>query len=160
MKQNGKKTLLVPRYMQIREKLLARLSSEDPGCPECLPKEEELCRLYRVSRSTIAKALDGLVEQGLVRRIKRKGTVINHRRLQSLFRKKSTQEISVVFPLTNYWQKALKAMFDEAGKQGFSLTILPYDWHSLDSETEAVEKALRNSCGLVLYPGAHRKANR
>ncbi len=156
MKRNKADSAFIPRYIKLREELLARILASEYDEARCLPKESDLCREFRVSRSTVSKALDVLVEQGLIKRIRRRGTVIVRQKAELLRKKISAGEIGIVFPLTNYWQVALNAMFDEAGKQGVSLTVYPYDWLSLQSETEAVEKALKNSSGLILYPGGRR----
>ena len=156
MNRMKEKQSFIPRYMRLRNELLARILNSKYDGSRYLPRERDICQEFHVSRSTVAKALDQFVEQGLVKRIKRRGTVIVHQKVELLKKEKKNSEIGVVFPLTNYWQQALNSMFDEAGKQGVSLTIYPYDWLSLQSETEAVEKALKHSCGLILYPGGKR----
>ncbi|MBN1676566.1 MAG: GntR family transcriptional regulator [Kiritimatiellae bacterium] len=62
-----------PFYLQIRERLIQDISGRGG---EKLPSEKELCEQYGVSRPTVRKALEYLVEQGLIIRKPGKGTFV------------------------------------------------------------------------------------
>ena len=65
-----------PLYEQIKKHLYAEIT-RNVGKPDfLLPSEHELCNRFSVSRITAKRALDELKEEGVVRRIKGKGTVI------------------------------------------------------------------------------------
>lgn len=70
----------VPLYEQLRVALRERLDSGvlDPG--ERLPSEVELCRKYGVSRITVRRAVDELVEEGILERRQGKGTFVAPKR--------------------------------------------------------------------------------
>ena len=70
----------VPLYEQLRVALRERLDSGvlDPG--ERLPSEAELCRKYGVSRITVRRAVDELVEEGILERRQGKGTFVAPKR--------------------------------------------------------------------------------
>lgn len=64
-----------PLHFQIRERILQRIhESYRPG--DQLPPEPELCEDFGVSRSTLRKAVDGLVSEGVLHRERPKGTFV------------------------------------------------------------------------------------
>jgi GntR family transcriptional regulator len=66
----------IPYYAQIIESIQDRIESGDwqPGYQ--LPGESELCRMFNVSRTVIRQALGELVYEGLITRMKGKGTFV------------------------------------------------------------------------------------
>ena len=74
----------VPLYEQLRVALRERLDSGvlDPG--ERLPSETELCQKYGVSRITVRRAVDELVEEGILERRQGKGTFVAPKRRISI----------------------------------------------------------------------------
>lgn len=67
----------VPLYEQIKFILRQQITGGEfkPGVQ--LPTESELCKQYDVSRITIIKALSDLQNEGLIRRIQGKGSIVN-----------------------------------------------------------------------------------
>jgi multiple sugar transport system substrate-binding protein len=67
----------LPLYHQLRSLLLKRITSGEflPG--ERIPTEHELCDAYGVSRTTAGQALSLLVEEGVVERARRRGTIVS-----------------------------------------------------------------------------------
>lgn len=59
-------------YHDLREKIQQKQWSKD----EMLPSENELATTYQTSRETIRKALDLLVQDGLIQKVRGKGSVI------------------------------------------------------------------------------------
>lgn len=68
-----------PRYMRLQK--LIRQAVEDRRLPGgvALPSERDLCEEYGLSRVTIRKAIDGLVEEGLLERRQGAGTFVSGR---------------------------------------------------------------------------------
>jgi len=85
-----------PFYLQIREQLLADYEGK---AGERLPSEKELCERYGVSRPTVRKALESLVEQGLVVRKPGKGSFVQKRPKSKV----KAQEGVVVF-VPGHWK--------------------------------------------------------
>lgn len=56
-----------PKYIQVQQRLLARIHSGELVPGERLPSEAELCRQFGVSRITVRRALAELASQGYVR---------------------------------------------------------------------------------------------
>ena len=59
----------------------------EPG--DLIPTEEAFCNAYNVSRSTVRAALKGLVDAGLLVRVRGKGTYVSgqklHRKMESVY---------------------------------------------------------------------------
>ncbi|VYU14287.1 UTRA domain-containing protein [Clostridium tertium] len=66
----------IPIYYQLKNDLVAKISEGvwKPG--ECIASERELCEVYGVSRMTIRQAIGELVQEGILLRIKGKGTFV------------------------------------------------------------------------------------
>ncbi|MFZ2657783.1 MAG: GntR family transcriptional regulator [Victivallales bacterium] len=137
----------IPLYLQLRKALCHQILTGDRS--EYLPREVDLCRRYGVSRRTVARAMALLVSDGIVQRIKRKGTLIRLRPEKSL-----EGRIGLVFPISNQWETLLQGMHDTAAKSGCSLIIFPYDWFNLADERRALMIASSSSDGLIVYPNA------
>ena len=66
----------IPVYFQLKNEIALKISEGvwKPG--ECIASERELCDIYKVSRMTIRQAIGELVQEGLLLRIKGKGTFV------------------------------------------------------------------------------------
>lgn len=70
----------VPLYHQIAEDLQQRILGGGIASGDALPTEEKLCEQYGVSRITVRRAVDDLIQAGLVRRRRGVGTFVTDRR--------------------------------------------------------------------------------
>jgi GntR family transcriptional regulator len=70
------KNSFIPLYFQIQARLLKQIQSGQLQAGDLLPGEEDLCRLYGVSRMTARQSLQALKHQGLVRSEKGRGTFV------------------------------------------------------------------------------------
>lgn len=154
--KNRKKTSGEAKHLRIRAKILDWLLTPEGEPAVCLPREVDICRKYRVSRTTVGRALAVLVETGLLRRVRHKGTLIVHRKLELVRKERNLRRIGVMFPPTDGWRKALDSMRMEAARLGCELTVYPYAWSSLEDETRVMEKTMKENGGLILYPGCLR----
>lgn len=82
----------VPKYYQVQEELRDRIVQMKEGDP--IPSELELCRLFQVSRITVRKAVDGLVQEGLLQRVQGKGTYVAHPRFVQKPRERFVNQIN------------------------------------------------------------------
>lgn len=66
----------IPIYYQLKKDLTCKISEGvwKPG--ECIASERELCELYSVSRMTVRQAIGELVQDGILFKIKGKGTFV------------------------------------------------------------------------------------
>ena len=82
---------MTSRYQQIAGDLREAIERGDYAPGGTIPTEMDLCERYGVSRWTISQAIAVLAREGLVTRVRRRGTVVRDRRL-------------VRVPLTRYGQ--------------------------------------------------------
>lgn len=67
----------VPLYHQLKEILKEKIESAEWTPGEKIPSENELRNEYEISRNTVKKALEDLVQDGLLERIQGKGTFVS-----------------------------------------------------------------------------------
>ncbi|MBW8349842.1 transcriptional regulator PhoB [Bacillus sp. IITD106] len=72
-----------PLYMQIRQMLKSSIQNGMYKPGEQIPTEAKLCEMYNVSRITIRKAIEELVEEGILTRIPRRGTFVTTKKFQN-----------------------------------------------------------------------------
>jgi GntR family transcriptional regulator len=72
----------LPLYHQLFELLHDRIATGDWKPGDLVPSESELTQLYQVSRVTVRKVLDMLVQEGMVERQRGRGTYVAQTRLE------------------------------------------------------------------------------
>ncbi|MDG2950710.1 GntR family transcriptional regulator [Exercitatus varius] len=75
---NYAKASKMPRYIQIKYRLQQFLADENWLFDKAIPSEQELANEYGVSIGTIRKAVEGLVEEGVLIKHQGKGTFLKH----------------------------------------------------------------------------------
>ena len=73
-----------PLYMQVRNALRNAVASRAIASNEVLPPEREMAEQLGISRITVRKALEGLVDEGLIERRRGVGTFVIERAEKSL----------------------------------------------------------------------------
>lgn len=71
-----------PRYMRLQKLIRNAVDSRRLAAGSALPSERDLCEEYSLSRVTIRKAIDGLVEEGLLERRQGAGTFVSENPLK------------------------------------------------------------------------------
>jgi len=72
----------VSLYYQLKETFINNIIDKTWQPDSRIPSERELCDLYGVSRVTVRKALDELVQGGYIYRVQGKGTFVKQRSLE------------------------------------------------------------------------------
>ena len=67
---------MAPKYDTVKKKIINMINSEEFGDSGMIPSERELMTLFNVSRITVRRAVDDLVNEGYLYRIQGKGTFI------------------------------------------------------------------------------------
>ncbi len=80
LKHSLKKKVPVPLYYQLEEILLEFCKKAEPGT--FLPTEDELSKIYSISRPTVRQALKELENNGIVLREKGKGTFVKEKKIE------------------------------------------------------------------------------
>ena len=84
---------LIPRYYQLKEILEKRIQSGEFQIGDQFPTDECLCEEYGLSRGTVRRAIDMLVDEGRLRREQGRGTFVTAPQLTpSFFRLASFDE--------------------------------------------------------------------
>ncbi len=68
----------IPRYLQIKYELQKFLAENNWSFEKAIPSEQELAGTYDVSIGTVRKAVEGLVEEGVLIKHQGKGTFLKH----------------------------------------------------------------------------------
>lgn len=72
----------VPKYHQLKQILREKIDAKEWAAGELVPSENELCRQYGVSRTTVRQTMAALVNEGLITREQGKGTFVARPKLE------------------------------------------------------------------------------
>ncbi len=75
----------IPYYYQLMQLLQEDIEDGRWVVGDAIPSEHELCDLYGVSRTVVRQALGALASNGLLYRVKGKGTFVSPRKLEEKF---------------------------------------------------------------------------
>ncbi len=142
-----------PKYEQVREQLLMRISSGKLAPNEKLKNEAQLAEEFGVSAITVRKALSLLVESGHIRRARGSGSFVSaaprpaaeSSRLVAMM---LTQESYPALSLT----RIISGIQRTLTQRGYSLLI---DWNSTNPKIsrEGIERMLGQQVeGFLIYP--------
>jgi len=67
---------MMPKYFILKKKLIEKIDQEEFKVDEAIPSERELIEMYNVSRITVRKAIDELVNEGYLYKVQGKGTYV------------------------------------------------------------------------------------
>ena len=79
---NIDKTSIIPVYYQITQYLKECMDAGKLKPKDKLPTEQEFCKAFKISRMTVRQALDPLVREGKLEKIKGKGTFVSTPKLK------------------------------------------------------------------------------
>ncbi|KMY51493.1 hypothetical protein AC625_19720 [Peribacillus loiseleuriae] len=72
----------VPLYLQLKEKIIKLIDEKELKVNDAIPSEPMLTEKYNLSRTTVRKALDDLVNEGYLYRVHGKGTFVDGRKIE------------------------------------------------------------------------------
>jgi len=75
-RQTLERSSVIPLYYQLQEILIEQIDSGMLKPNDPIPSENELCRMYGVSKNTVLQAIQSLVNKRLVYRVRGKGTFV------------------------------------------------------------------------------------
>jgi GntR family transcriptional regulator len=125
-----------PLYLQLQRLLREVIDAQVVRPEEALPTERELAEEFAVSRITVRKAIDGLVEDGLVSRRRGAGTFVMAPRVEKSFSKLTSFSQDMISrgrrPHSVWVSKAIGAVTpEEALSLGLSPGSLVYRFHRI-----------------------------
>lgn len=150
-------------YLQIADKVLEIIESRGLKPHDPVPSEAELAKLFGVSRMTSKRALEQLVERGVVYRLPRRGTFLAGNRQEDGARggekpepqpagKKADKLIALIVPhMTDYTSRIISAVEHEVRKHGYDLVL------KISKDEEDQGRCLQmlaetGVSGIILFP--------
>lgn len=151
-------------YKNIMEKLLVRIQSGQFKYGDILPSETELCEEYKVSRITAKKALNELENQGIIHRVKGKGSFVsqptNIKSTQNEKNKKTVNYVTMVMPFESSRGQGIDIIHgasDYLEEHGFIMNV-KNSMNDYDKEREILLNISESeSSGIIFYPISDRK---
>lgn len=68
---------VIPLYYQLKEILLEEIEGGNLKPGDLIPSENQLMRQFQISRNTVKKAIEDLVQEGVLYRVQGKGTFVS-----------------------------------------------------------------------------------
>ncbi|MGL5438060.1 MAG: GntR family transcriptional regulator [Lachnospiraceae bacterium] len=146
-------TLQGPKYQQVVHWLSENINNGTYRQGEKLPSEHELSERFELSRQTIRHAIDILVQQGKVRRIRGSGTYVN--RSGRVVRQERHMNIAVISTYIDIYifpgvMRGLEAVLSQ---NGYTMQMA-FTGNLVEQERDILQKILekRNIDGLIVEP--------
>jgi len=79
------KSVPVPLYFQLKELILSEIKKGNFKEGSMIPTEKELSNLFQISRTTVRQAINELVQEGWLYRVKSKGTFVSKSKIDQSF---------------------------------------------------------------------------
>jgi len=143
----------LPLYIQVREDLRRQIETGQLPPGHRLELEETLSTQYEVSSITVKRALRDLAAEGLLVRIKRKGTFVSPRAADSGVTPR-TKCLALIIPDIEdlFISEIYRGVTEAARQAGFRVSILSSD-RQMDKEAENIrELGKRGEDGAVIFP--------
>ncbi|GKX30212.1 GntR family transcriptional regulator [Vallitalea longa] len=84
----------IPLYYKLKQEIIKMIENEEVNADELIPSEREMMEKYDISRTTVRKAIDILVNEGYLYKIHGKGTYVKGKKFsQGLLKLTSCKEM-------------------------------------------------------------------
>ena len=144
----------LPLYIQIREALRRQIESGQLLPGQRLLEEQALTGQYAVSSITVKRALRDLAGEGLLVRIKRKGTFVSPRGVGLASPAPRTKNLALIIPDIEdlFISEIYRGVTEAARGGGYRVSILSSD-RQIDKEAENIrELGKRGEDGAIIFP--------
>lgn len=142
------------KYLEIQEYIRKRIQTGKYPIDSYLPSENEICRHFGTTRTTVRKALDELLKEGYIQKEQGKGSkVLQRRKALGLLTVKGFSEVTnyqvrtvvllepriqdwddaIGFPLTEAEKKAKCVYFQRIRFMNNQAVMLEHNWYSVKS---------------------------
>ena len=144
-------------YKQINKKIIEKIAAGIYLPNEHIPSERELCDIYSVSRTTIRKAIDELVADGLLIRKPGKGTFVTEKKLSKKPKTGNILYIRCVHSdITKSTSSIKNDIFYPEILAGVEIAATSNNYHCVirtinenDFTSEQLEESIENTDGIV-----------
>ncbi len=144
----------LPLYLQVAEDIRRQITTGELAPGHRLLLEDALAEQYRVSGVTIKHALRNLAEEGLLLRIKRKGTFVSPRRDQPANVIQKTKTLALIIPAIEdlFISEIYRGVADVARQSDYSISIASSD-REVEREVENITNlGRRGEAGAIIFP--------
>ena len=144
----------LPLYIQVREDIRSQIEAGRLMPGDRLLLERALTEQYAVSSVTVKRALRDLAHEGLVVRIKRKGTFVSPRRLERPDFRPRTKTLALIIPDIEdlFLSEIYRGLADVARRAGYAVSILSSD-REIKKERENIRTlGERAEQGAIIFP--------
>lgn len=142
----------VPKYQVAKEYILDFIENKNLSPHERLPSEAELVKKLNVSTITVRRALSELVDEGIIYRVKGKGTFLAEPKPEI-----ETGSKLITFVLSGYemhdhsYIQIIKGIQSYLSKYDFKL-VIEFIENDVEKEVELIQKIIQTDCaGLLIY---------
>lgn len=140
----------LPRYYQVYSSLKKRILSDEFVPGDTLPSERQLVQDYGVSRITIVKSVDLLVEQGLIERQHGRGNFVAEPLVT--IDEPERLKVAILFPNVLAANRLFNGFLKGIGGQEVQLQIVGF--YEASTEPWYVHNAIEQGVeGLIFFPG-------
>ena len=152
----------LPLFEQVYRRLREAIHAGRFGHDNKLPPEEELCRLFDVSRQTVRRAMLILSEEGLIVRRRRYGTFVTGVGAMERLRAERSQIGVVVRDMRYVTGEIVGGVSSEAFCRGFSTIVANLERCDLPgAENVAIKRMIDDGvAGVILWPWQARDVER
>ncbi|MEM5594472.1 GntR family transcriptional regulator [Niallia circulans] len=152
-----------PLYQQIQNKIIERIKDGKWRVGDRVPSEKDLMDEFHVSQITTKNALAGLADQGIVERIKGKGTFVIESSFTGSMARNQTSSglIGLIIPTmkTKVEQDFVNFLEQYVTEQGYNL-VIKISRESQLKEAEAIETfRVIGVEGIIIFPAEKEMYN-
>ncbi|MFA7231689.1 MAG: GntR family transcriptional regulator [Victivallaceae bacterium] len=140
------------KYQKIYSDLLAKINKNELKENEKIPTENELCKLYGVSRITAVRAVNELAKDKLIVRHPKTGSFVSSRHFNPLL------PFYILIPsfVHNFFTKSSYAFSEYFRNKGCIASII-YTRFNLNYISMVIDSLNNTGCsGIAIYPSAHK----
>ncbi|MFC0469813.1 GntR family transcriptional regulator [Halalkalibacter kiskunsagensis] len=145
-----------PRYEIIYEEIKEKIVTQDYKVGDRIPSEKELIDYYKVSRITTKRALDQLVNDGMIERIPGKGSFVINKENEGVLQAESSKGYLIGFVFPDFDESHVADLFkalNEATSQCASSLVVKQTFGDVSLEKEAIASLLQLGVdGMMILP--------
>ena len=148
----SKKDLALPKYQMVKEYVLSQIENQEFTMDERIPSESEFSRLLDVDSITVRKALSELVNEGVIYRVRGKGSFVAS---QAAIPDKNSNLVAFVISgidlYDSSYMQIMRGIQSFLGKHGCKL-IIEFVENDFEQERELVLELIQTELrGILIY---------
>lgn len=143
-------------YGKIEQELELKITNKDLRGGDKLPTESELMAQFGVSRMTVRKALDILVNKKLIERFPGKGSFVLSTNKPKIINRKKSEIITIgaIFPklAPSFGTEILSTLSSITNENNVNFLYAETKDNSFEDESRAIQRMRQYANGLIIWP--------